>query len=210
MSKHQWILDGLARPGKNRIGLARALGRQPSMVTDLLSGRRALRADEIPKIAQYLDVVAPSPMGLARIVGSAGQDADGAIRFENNNEGEAPMPPGGSKDTVAVKVVGSSMRGIAQEGWLLYFDNLREPPSDEMLGELCVVGLKDGRTLVKYMHRGRGTGLYDLESATAPTLRDVAVDWAALVTAIIPRPQARKIVRGETPERKRPRPKRRR
>jgi hypothetical protein len=181
------------------------------MVTELLNGKRELKASEIPKIAQYLEVVAPSFEGLAKIVGLATDDeSGGAIRFvQREGQGEASMPPGGTKDTVAIKVTGNSMRGVAQEGWLLYFDDLRLPPSEVMLGELCVVGLDDERVLVKYLHRGRGAGLFDLESASSPTLRDVKVQWAALVTAIIPAPQARKIVQREAAAVK-PRPKKRR
>lgn len=198
MSKHQWILEGLALPGKNRVGLAAALGRQPSMVTELLNGNRELKASEIPKIAQYLGVAPPSIEGAARIVGFAGHDADGAVLFVGrDDEGEARMPAGGTKDTVAVQVAGNAMRGVAQDGWLLYYEDLRKPPGDDMLGELCVVGLADERVLVKYLHRGSGPRLFDLESATAPTQRDVAVLWAALVTAIIPRPQAKKMIRRE-------------
>ena len=42
-----WIRVGLKRTGKTRSGLAKALGRSPSAVTDLLNGHRRLRADEI-------------------------------------------------------------------------------------------------------------------------------------------------------------------
>lgn len=198
MSKHQWILDGLTKPGKSRVGLAAALGRHPSMVTDLLNGTRELKVSEIPKIAHYLEVAPPSIEGAVRIIGIVGEHPDGAVEFiGHNDEGETDMPAGGNKDTVALQVTGNSMRGVAQEGWLLYFDDQKAAPSTEMLGELCIVGLADDRVLVKYLHRGRGDGLYDLESATAPTLRDVPVRWAALVTAIIPRPQAKKMIRRE-------------
>ena len=42
-----WIRSGLKRTGKTRSGLAKALGRSPSAVTDLLNGHRRLRADGI-------------------------------------------------------------------------------------------------------------------------------------------------------------------
>lgn len=195
--KYPWIEEGLEKPGKSRVGLARALGRQPSMVTELLSGKRKLQAAEIPIIAEYLDVMPPALSGAVRITGRAGAFAEDAVAYapDNQDYGEAPMPPGGAKDTVAIEVVGGQLRGVAPDGSLLYHDAPQQPPKADMMGELCVVGLPDDRVLVKYLHRGRGPGLYDLESASAPTLRDVPVLWAALVTAIIPRPQARKIVR---------------
>ena len=52
-----WIRAGLKRTGKTRSGLAKALGRSPSAVTDLLNGSRRLRAEEIAIAAEYLGVV---------------------------------------------------------------------------------------------------------------------------------------------------------
>lgn len=123
------------------------------------------------------------------VVGLVGAGPGGSVAFaESDGElGEAPTVPGVSDKTVAVEVRGESMRGTAEEGWLVYYDDRKTPPTESMLGQLCVVGLADGRVLIKWLHRGRGPGLYDLESASAPTIRDVAVEWAGLVTAIIPR-----------------------
>ena len=65
------------------------------------------------------------------------------------------------------------MRGIAEDGWLVYYDDRRDPPDSSMIGELCVVGLSDGRTLIKYLYPGTETGLFNLESTTEATLRNV-------------------------------------
>lgn len=129
------------------------------------------------------------------IVGLAGAGPDGSILYSDGDGelGEAPMPPGGSERTVAVEVRGESMRGIAEDGWLVYYDDRRDPPTTDLIGELCVVGLSDGRVLVKKLFQGRRKRHFDLESVAAPMLRDVRVDWAAMVTAIIPRRQARKL-----------------
>ena len=61
-----WIRAGLTRTGKTRSGLARALGRSPSAVTDLLNGHRRLRADEIAIVAEYLGVEPPRLIGGGR------------------------------------------------------------------------------------------------------------------------------------------------
>ena len=123
------------------------------------------------------------------VVGIAGAGPDGAILFDlgDGNLGEAPSPPVKTPATVAVEVRGQSMRGIAEDGWLVYYDDRHDPPSDHMLGRLCVAGLADGRVLVKFLHKGTEPGRYHLESVAAPTLRDAEVAWAALVTAIVPR-----------------------
>jgi hypothetical protein len=203
MGALDWIIEGLAKPGKTRSGLARALGKQPSAVTDLLQGKRQLKASQIPIVASYLEIAAPPVLGVTRIVGQAGATPDGAVSFASGQGdfGEAMMPPGSTKDTVAVEIVGDSMRGVASNGWLVYYDEVREPPTSDLIGELCVVGLPDERVLIKYLHNGRGPGLFDLESVTAPIMRDVEVLWAAGVTALIPQRTARQMIRHETRKR---------
>jgi hypothetical protein len=88
---------------------------------------------------------------------------------------------------VAVEVLGGSMRGIADSGWLIYFDHEQRPPTAQLLGKLCIVELADGSILVRTLQPGRRKGLYDLESVTEPTLRGQRVVWAARVTWIKPR-----------------------
>jgi len=131
------------------------------------------------------------------IVGLAGAGPAGTVAFaESDGElGEAPAAPNATHRTVAVEVRGDSMHGTAEDGWLIYYDDRRDPPDESLLAQLCVVGLTDGRVLVKWLHAGTAAGLYDLESAAAPALRDVAVEWAARVTAIIPRPSAKRVGR---------------
>jgi hypothetical protein len=128
------------------------------------------------------------------IVGLAGAGPQGTVAFaESDGElGDAPSAPNATHRTVAVEVRGDSMHGTAEDGWLIYYDDRRDPPDESLLAQLCVVALADGRVLVKWLHAGRGPGLFHLESANAPTMRDVAVEWAARVTAIIPRPPPRR------------------
>ena len=54
-----WIEEGLRKPGKSKTGLAKALGRAPSMVTALLKPERELKVREVKIIAGYLEVEAP-------------------------------------------------------------------------------------------------------------------------------------------------------
>jgi hypothetical protein len=54
----------------------------------------------------------------------------------------------------------------------------------DLIGQLCVVGLADGRVLIKQVQRGRDLGLYTLHSATEKPIADVAIEWAAGVNSI--------------------------
>jgi hypothetical protein len=87
------------------------------------------------------------------------------------------------------------MRGVADDGALIYFEDQRTPPSPDMLGHVLVVETDDDQVLVKRLLRGSKNGFFDLESLAGPTLRDAKLRWAAHITAIIPPFQARRIIR---------------
>lgn len=184
---------------------ARALGVPYGTYSGHESGLRGIKRKDVKRYAEFfrvpvawLETGEGSPAALSvPIVGVAGASADGAIsyEFDAGELGEAPMMPGASPRSVAVEVSGDSLRGIAEDGWLVYYDERREPLTEDLFGLLCVVGLEDGRTLIKTPYAGRAPGLFDLESTNAPTLRDVAVSWAARVVSIVPRRPTRRLIR---------------
>ncbi|MBB3893244.1 hypothetical protein GGQ61_003986 [Phenylobacterium haematophilum] len=90
-----------------------------------------------------------------------------------------------------------SMRGLADDGALIYFEDQRSSPSSDMLGQVVVVETDTDEVLVKRLLRGSAPGLYDLESVAGPTRRDARLRWAAHITAIIPPYQARRIIISE-------------
>lgn len=51
-----WVASELKRTGKNKSGLAKALGVDPSQITRLLAGERKLKADEIARVQGYFAV----------------------------------------------------------------------------------------------------------------------------------------------------------
>ena len=141
--------------------------------------------------------VRPGSEPMVRIIGRVGADAEGAVIHTTGQEGfdMAPIPPGGSSAAVALEVVGHSMRAVAEDGSLIYFEDQRNPPTPDMLGYYCIVETEDGRVLFKRLLRGSAAGLYVLESQVGPPIEDVRLRWAAEPTAIIPPKQARRIIR---------------
>lgn len=108
--------------------------------------------------------------------------------FEPPDAKEAvESPPGAGVTTAALTVAGGSMRGIADDGWLVFFDDDKRPPTNDLIGKLCVLELKSGDILVRTIQPGRKRSRFDLESPTEPTLRDQQIIWAARVTWIKPR-----------------------
>jgi hypothetical protein len=59
-----WVARGLEKPGKSKGGLASALGKVGSAVTKILNGDRAIKLDELPVIAAYLEEPPPAMPGI--------------------------------------------------------------------------------------------------------------------------------------------------
>jgi SOS-response transcriptional repressor LexA len=135
--------------------------------------------------------------GLVPVIGRVGANPEGNVLFAEGQEAGdlAPVPPGGTEQAVALRVVGHSMRGVADDGALIYFEDQRTPPTPDMLGHVVIVELDTGEVLVKRLLRGSAAGRFDLESLVGPTRHDARLRWAAHITAIIPPFQARKVIR---------------
>ncbi|HEY8615992.1 peptidase S24 [Phenylobacterium sp.] len=136
--------------------------------------------------------------GFVRIIGRVGANPEGTVLFATGQDPAdlAPIPPGGTDRAAALLVVGHSMRGVADDGALIYFEDQRTPPTPDMLGHVVVVEVDTDEVLVKRLLRGSRPGLFDLESVAGPTRHDAQLRWAAHITAIIPPYQARRIIRG--------------
>ena len=169
---------------------ADAMGMSRGQFIKLERGERRLTSDYIEQAAEAFGVPAvmviagPETVPLVGYVGAGAQAnfyGDGQEPRE-----EVPAVEGASAKTVAVEIRGSSL-GPLFDRWLCYYDDRRDPPTTEMLGKLCIVGLADGRVLVKQLGRGRTNGYFDLWSNNEPPIHDAAVMWAATVTAIRPR-----------------------
>jgi hypothetical protein len=99
--------------------------------------------------------------------------------------GEVDAPEGTSESTLAVEIRGDSL-GSFSDRWLVFYDDVRRPMRPDLLGRLCVVGLEDGRVLIKKPQRSRTRGLYPLFSQTEEPILDAAVGRAARVKIMVP------------------------
>ena len=95
----------------------------------------------------------------------------------------------------ALEVEGDSMPGLAEEGFLVFVAERHSPPTPDQLRQLCVCRLTDGRRVVKFLTRSLYGGRYDLKSSDGNHLLAVEVEWAAVVTNIIPSYQAAQLER---------------
>lgn len=134
--------------------------------------------------------------GFVRIIGRVGANPDGRVVLSDADESwdMTPLPPGAVDRVSALEVEGHSMRGFADDGSLIYFEDQRSPPTPDMLGHVVILETEDGQVLIKRLLRGDEKGRYDLESIAGPMMQNQRLRWAAYPSAIIPPQHARKII----------------
>ncbi len=177
--------------GLTQAGLADLVKTTQVQIGRLEKSKRKLTKEWADRLAPHLNV-SPAYLldvdGMTSIVGYVG--AGGYAEYlEGADLGHAPRPPGFSSNGVALQVRGDSMPGIAEDNWLIYYDERHEFPSEDMFGQLCVVQVEDGPVLVKRLYRGGLPGTFDLVSTSSSyePVRTVQVQWVAKVDWIKPR-----------------------
>lgn len=159
-------------------------------------GRTEPTRDDVQRVATALDVPLVQLEGgvsagerprTVPVVGYVGAGAEAHYYATGDGELDRVQAPEGSNlKTVAVEIRGLSL-GPLFEHWLVYYDDVRSPVTEDLYGRLCVVGLPDDRILVKRIRPARTPGYYHLESNSEPTMPDEEVIWAARVRNMTPR-----------------------
>jgi len=169
---------------------AEAMGVSRSQYIKLERGERRLTSDYISSAARAFGVSEADIISTRKTVPLVGYVGAGALAYIFG-EGQGPFdevdaPEGATEDTVAVEIRGDSL-GTFFDQWLVFYDDVHDPPTPNMIGRLCVVMLADGRQLIKKLMRGSIPGRYTLLSQFEPPMYDVEVVWAALVKQMVPR-----------------------
>lgn len=121
------------------------------------------------------------------LVGYVGAGAEAHFYATADNPDETvPAPENWTPEMVAVEIRGESL-GELFDHWLVFYDRVKTPVTADMIGKLCVVGLPDGRVLVKKIKASRSSYLYHLLSNTEAPILDVEIEWAAKVKTMVPR-----------------------
>ncbi len=190
----QWARSAIDQSNLSQAEIARrmtdALGRSidRAAVNKMHKGTRNLAADEMLALARIVGVNIPEGVGPATVP-LIGYVAAGAVAHFFDDQGEfdqVEAPPGANNDTRAVEIRGDSLGSIFDR-WLVFYDERRSPITSDLIGKLCVVGLEDGRTMIKRIRRSKTDGLFHLESNVEATITDVAIQWAAKVKNMVPR-----------------------
>jgi transcriptional regulator with XRE-family HTH domain len=122
-----------------------------------------------------------------KIKGYVGAGAEAHFYKYADEDFEIVEPPAGASDqTIAVQIKGRSW-GPRMDGWLVFYDDVRSPITEDMYNQPCVVGLADDRILLKTIKRERD-GSFTLQSnSDEPDIENVEIEWAAKVIGMRPR-----------------------
>lgn len=86
----------------------------------------------------------------------------------------------------AARIRGGSMPPF-QDGWLIFWRQQNEGVTQDCIGKLCVLDVKEGPMLVKIVQQGSKRGLWNLVSWKGPDLEDQVLNWASPVLYIQPK-----------------------
>jgi transcriptional regulator with XRE-family HTH domain len=197
------ILEARKARGWSQQRLAAALAQAQTTISSWERGRTEPSREDAARVATALDVpLADLELGQeggaavgrshprprrAPVVGYVGAGAVAHLYAAGQGPfDEVDAPEDATENTVAVEIRGDSLGPLFNE-WLVFYDEVMSPVTPDLIGRLCVVGLPDGRVLIKKLARARTEGLYHLLSQTEDPILDAEVLWAAKVTGMTPR-----------------------
>ena len=179
------------RKGFTHEQAAEAMSVSRSQFIKLERSERRLTKDYIESAMRAFDATEREVLGAddqqVPVVGMVRAGSD-AIAYGDGDGpfGEVDGPEGTNSDTVAVEVRGDSL-GAFFDGSLLFYDDVRTPPDESLIGRICVCGLEDHRVVVKTLRHGQLPGSWTLFANIGPPMYDVRIEWAARVRYIRPK-----------------------
>lgn len=121
------------------------------------------------------------------LVGYVGAGSEAYFFGDQGKLDDVTAPDGASEETVAVEIRGDSL-GPLFDRWLVFYDDVQRTVTSDQINKLCVVGLPDGRILIKKLQKSKGrNGFFHLLSNTEAPILDVEIEWAAKVINMVPR-----------------------
>lgn len=199
MAEAGWYLkEWRDRAGLTMEDLAALVHTSAGYLNDLEKGKRRFNQDWLEKFAAALEIEpvdllrrpgdeARGEAALVPLVGYVGAGAEAHFYAEGDENLDFVEAPEGSTPLTRCALVRGESLGPLFEQWLVFYDDVRDPVTPDLIGKLCIVGLPNDKVLVKRLRKAAGSDLYHLESNTEGTLYDQEVRWAAKVKTMTPR-----------------------
>ena len=169
--------------------LARLTNTSPQQIERLENGKRKLTRAWAERIGPHIGV-SPTRLifGENRTVNVVGISAEGsdAIDFEQAPSTAVEPPEWANEKTVAIEIREGSLGPIFDGGWLAFYDDNRDPPTADLIGYMCIIGLTSGKVVLKRLERGQLPDRFNLRSNIEPPIYDAEVKWAAKVKTLEP------------------------
>lgn len=181
----------LKEQGRTLDELAEAVDMNPGQISRFVNGKRRTNTEFLEKTAAFLglavsDLFRPRELNVLGYIGAGAEFHAIDDHAKGAGMDTVEAPPGCPPDAVAVRIKGDSMIPAYFDGDILVYAE-RRMDIDEFINKRCVVGLADGRILVKTVRRGSTHNLFTLTSFNSGPIDDVVVEWAAKIVVVMPR-----------------------
>lgn len=194
----RWFNAVLHERGISQRELSRRLGLDASAMSLTLRGMRQMKMTEAVDIAHLLGVplsdvlenagvkIDSAGMRMAPVVGHINGDGEAHINWRARGE-RVSVPAELPDDTVALIAKPQGGPLSLMDGWIFFLEP-PSPPSAEIIGRYCVVGIHKGISLLRFVRRGYKHGTYNLLSAAAGGVgvENAELEWASPVLMIRP------------------------
>lgn len=137
-----------------------------------------------------IEATPPGPVPAVPLVGVVGAGSQVAYFLPSGGRGrvaEVDPPPPATSAMRAIEIKTEDGFGPVFDRWLAFYNDEHTPVHAQHIGQLCLCGLPDGRTLVRKLQKSKAEGLYHLTSGAAEPLLDQRVIWATRIVCLIPR-----------------------
>lgn len=177
----------MARTDVKPTSLSLQVGRNRTLVKDLLEKTSDIQLSTLTKLAGALDVPLSVLLSAPGVTIQGYIGAGGEVIFEESADGETVLrPPGISGELAALVVRGSSMLPKYKDGDIIYIQRQHDGVLPDYIGEDCAVRLATGETYIKQLIHGSQSERFTLLSLNADPIENVEIQWATPVVFIMP------------------------
>jgi repressor LexA len=176
------LIAALERTGKSKSGLATYLGLRNSAITEILGGDRNIRADELPRIVEYLELDRVPLMGRIGAGGDIEPDYEQVVADEL---GTVKVPIAMPDELIAFEVKGDSMAPRYDAGDIVVVWAHQKRASETFYGEEAAVRTKDGRRYLKTITQGKRRTSVTLTSWNAKPIENAKIEWIGEIYLVI-------------------------
>jgi repressor LexA len=176
------LVAALERTGKSKSGLATYLGLRNSAITEILGGDRNIRADELPRIVEYLELDRVPLMGRIGAGGDIEPDYEQVVADEL---GTVRVPIAMPDELIAFEVKGDSMAPRYDAGDIVVVWAHQKRATETFYGEEAAVRTKDGRRYLKTITQGKRRTSVTLTSWNAKPIENAKIEWIGEIYLVI-------------------------